>query len=458
MPNLPEKVQKFIHRKNLIPGGEKTRLLCAVSGGPDSVVMLHVLKTLGYDCAVAHVNYGLRPEAEEEADFVRSLANRWDFPVHIHQAASAMLPENRTASVQAEARRIRYDFFASCCLKFGYNHIVTAHHKEDQVETLLMNLLRGKSSRVMKGIPTSAGQRIRPLIEITKVEILGYAKEQNLTYYIDATNAQNKYLRNKVRNQLLPLLKEINPNVIDHLIDKWQLAEAYVQSFEQSYQEWKSLVERPAGKGEEQKILFNPEEMQRLMGKSGVELGIIRYLEEKGIPNKLIQEVLKIRDSESGKSVFFNPGLVQKDRGQLVFLPDKKSLQSDEGLEVHQEQCEGGAFQWKGYRITFSRLPVEQFPGSATYGAQFLDFHKVRFPIRLRRWQEGDRMQPLGMKGTKKLSDIFVDGKWPQYQKNTAVVVEDQEQIISLLFNRISEQVKVDSKTLEILKIEVAKL
>ena len=447
MPNLAEKVQKFIHRENLIPEGGK--VLCAVSGGPDSVAMLHILKELGYECGIAHVNYGLRPEADEEEEFVRRLGEEWGIKVLVYDAAKLIQAKMKHFSLQESARTLRYHFFGGLIRKEGYKVCTTAHHKEDQAETLLMNLLRGKSSQVMKGIPQKWIHFVRPLLETSKDEIWEYIERHQLEYRLDTSNKENKYLRNQVRNLVIPELRKINPRAIDQLIGKAELADAYHRFFLAQYRERvDEFVEFQTGRA-----VFRIEEAARVLGNDFVGLGLTQLLESKGLRGHEIDQCLKLLDSASGKYINASMAKVIREREAIVVsaYPSLDNPEFEPCL-IYESDLLQDSFGFWG--VHFAQL--ERVAGSEINKGPHehrMDLKSLRFPLTLRRWEQGDRMQPLGMTGTKKLSDIFIDEKWEEYQKNKAFVLVDQEQIICLLGFRIAESVKITAETTEVLKI-----
>ena len=213
-------VQQYMHRNDLF--APKHRILVAISGGPDSVFLAHCLQELGYSIGLAHVNYQLRGAASQADEaLVRKYADRWGVPCYVIQATPKKYAADQVVSLQVACRDIRYAFFEGLIEEEGFDRCATAHHASDQVETILMNFLKGNSTSVLKGIPSERGQYIRPLLQLNKEEILAYLEDHQLAYRIDESNLQQTYLRNQIRHSLIPSLEQIQPSAKAQIVERF---------------------------------------------------------------------------------------------------------------------------------------------------------------------------------------------------------------------------------------------
>ena len=444
MPVLTEAVLKTILDQNLFTLGEE-RILCAVSGGPDSIAMVLLLRELGVKIGIAHCNFKLRDESDAEADFVKSFAE--DLGVTCHVASFNTNDEvyRSGESVQMVARRLRYEFFETLLFEHDYTHCATAHTADDQVETILLSLVKGGGQAGWKTIPYKRDRYVRPVADCFKDSLLEYLDTRGQAYCLDKSNLESKYLRNKIRNQVLPVLKEINPSVKQRLLE--------VNRFNEQKE------------GFLQKTLENV--LQRVWDGEALDLGLLEaelksehrqlllhhWRKKIGLEAIKMRELMKLVQSRTGSVLDAGTKKLYHDRGKVYVI--EQSDRFDQAMEFDRSdlrttrQVGVGGYM---FRISLG-MPLEVEKGMKN--VHYLDIDKICFPIRLRCWGKGDRMQPLGMTGKKKLSDIFIDEKWPGFQKARAVVFEDEKQIICLPGFRIADEVKLSSATKSVLKIEV---
>ena len=400
-------------------------ILVACSGGGDSVALAHVLLELGYAVSLAHVNYHLRgQDSEEDEELVKRLAKEWGIPVHIKSAKSLGLDDE--SSIQMQARAI----FESLMDQYGYAFCATAHHLGDQAETLLMSLLRSQESRLWHGIPFSRDRYVRPLLDTSKAELVAYLQEQQLEYREDQSNFSTKYLRNKVRWKVLPSLSSIHPQVEQHLSQRYswyQTQHAFIQQ-----------VLRP----------FMPKEGHRTLiwtafteqwGQEYLPLLVGETLSSWGFKGIQQQEGIRLISSEPGHYLETAQGRLYRVRHGLQLLV--QSSQNPE--EMILEEVPTQEIIWGPWSLRFKLLTNAAWaPGQI-----MMDYDRIAWPIVLRSWKEGDRMQPFGMKGSKLLSDIFIDLKLSPIQKQEALVLADQKGPIWVSNYRISERMRVSSNS-----------
>lgn len=425
---------------------KENRFLIAVSGGPDSVLLVHLMRKIGAEIGLAHVNYKLRnEESDQDQALVEEIGQDLGCEVHIHTATQKEVKEDPFFSVQEKARSIRYHFFEELMDLQDYDYCLTAHHGDDQVETLLFQLFRGNSTSVLKGIPERRDPYLRPLLMFTKEEILQVCHLKNLKYRVDHTNLQNDYVRNQIRNKLVPFIREINPSImrqmsriylwyhlqeefIEHVIDRM-----YPEMVEQNAQgatlDWTQFLEN------------YPQEFLPIL--------VSEVLSRWGIHGYGVQQTLRLIHSTSGKYVEWNSGKIYRTREGIAYSEEDQTTL--ETILVHDLPESPIVFNWMGREVCLSYHEGE--PKFGIDNEFYLDSDEIKWPVRIRSWKLGDRMVPFGMTQSKKLSDIFIDKKFNPIEKERAVVIEDQQKIICLSDFRQADSVKITEDTWHILKV-----
>lgn len=415
--------------------GPEERLLLAVSGGRDSCVLLHLMLQLGQSCALAHVNYGLRGAASDrDEDFVRRLAESSGLPFHLHRAN----PNDFQSNLQAKARALRYRWFEELCAAQSYAAVVTAHHQQDQAETVLMAMFRGRGSRAAAGMQAKSGQRLRPLLEVSAAELAAYAAANSLQWVEDSSNATSTYDRNYLRNEVKPLLDARFPG-------------------------WDGLVARQARHAQQFQALLDEK---------------IAYYHPLVVEERehdwhfwTLAPLAGLLYADLLLGAFAAAyALQQHEREALValqHLPRGKALDTPEWLVWRT--AEGFAWQRKSAETSPVQLLIPA-PGSyvfprgtidLTEGTEFSDAWELfdadllKFPLVLRQWQPGDRLQPQGMRGSKKLSDLFNTHQMSPYQKQKQLLLCDAEHILWVVGLRRSIFAPVTAQTKRLLAIKL---
>ena len=447
-PQLLQHVQAHIQANQLLAPTEK--VLVAISGGPDSVFLAWSLKTLGYDIGLAHVNYQLRGEdSEREEELVKEYGITWEVPCYIKRVAVREKLDNSDRSLQMLTRDIRYEFFEELLSEKSYSVCATAHHADDQLETLLMSMIKGNSFAFLSPIPVKRGPYIRPLLSLHKSDILEGLAQENLSYSIDYTNAENLYQRNRTRNLLIPEIETLNPGFRSHFLHRsnWYarqmgLLHKLLDELYNSYAEENSLQN-----------VCNLEKMRKDSHYAEYEDVFLGYcLMKWGIHGHTFQEGLKLREALAGKQVPVNTDMrLYRIHSGILFdkaLPNEPvylTLESEEDLPWERRINDFFIYVIKNNTV------IEEFQPNILY----VDSAKVFYPLVFRSWKEGDKMVPLGMRHPKKLSDIFIDEKFSRPDKYRAVVIESAGEIIGLSGFRIADSVKVDFRTQAVLEIHI---
>ncbi len=434
---------KYNTENGLFRPGDK--LLVTVSGGVDSVVLCHLLTQSEHHFSIAHCNFGLRgAESDEDERFVEELAEELEVNIHLKKFDTHRLVKENGISVQMAARELRYEWFSSLAKQKGYTHILTAHHQNDLVETVLLNLVRGTGIAGLHGIKPKSGNLIRPLLFATKEEILLYARENNLRWREDSSNESVKYHRNLLRLEVIPLLKKINPNLENTLrqsVEKISAAETIFHNYVEGCRI--DFMTR-----QERHILLD---YSFLEDEAAPQLLLFELLRPFGFNYHQSGNILACLRGEPGKKFLSDSHILVKDRTTLIIT--EREEESGPSEILIEETCTSVLLPW-----TEQTLTIEQdngFSDKEANSTAYLDFSKVHFPLKARPWQAGDSFHPLGMKGKKKVSDFLNDLKIPVNLKSNVTVVLSGDHIIWVAGLRISEPYKAE-KNRKSLRIQIS--
>lgn len=425
-----------LREKKLLDSG-KTYLL-ALSGGIDSVCLGQLLKRSGIGFAVAHVNFGLRGE-ESQADegFVRALAEVWQVPLFVTHTNKDAL-EATGLSTQMAAREFRYAWFESLLERNGLEAVLVAHHADDQLETIFLNLLRGTGIEGVYGMADIRGHIIRPLLPFSKAQIHAFMKENGFAWREDRSNAGNDYKRNVLRNEILPVFEREIPGGLQQMAGSFQRLKDTGRAFFSLYEEWKKYhVKSEDG--------FQYLAIQDIVLQAGKISMLYYWIRDFGFSMHDAEDIIAAVDrAEAGKSFLAGGHMLNCDRDFLILGQSSFEWQ-EKAVYVHDISCRIWDFE---YDILKLPAPVEIDP--APDNAMF-DLGKLVFPIRIRKWETGDKFRPLGMDREKKVSDLLVDLKVPLIKKKQVLVMLSGEEIVWVMGYRISDRFKIDERTKEVL-------
>jgi tRNA(Ile)-lysidine synthase len=442
---LPQQFIEFNTEKRL--ANSKKETLLTVSGGMDSAVMCELFHQAKFPFAIAHCNFQLRgKESDGDEEFVKKLTEKYGVEFFVKRFETKKDAEEKNISIQLAARELRYAWFEQLRKEKGFDLIATAHHLNDNIETILFNLIRGTGIRGLRGIPVRQGNIIRPLLFAAKEEIENYQRENKLEYREDSSNADHKYTRNKIRHQIIPLLKEINPSLENSFGEKIELFNQLEMLYEREVK--KSSAQRFLQRGSD--IYIPILKLKKTRNASGV---LFEYLKDFGFNAEQVEDMLASIDAEPGKQIISPQARVIKDRRFFILtkLADKDF--SIHFIKEDETQITLGSHKLE-IRKSEIRNPKSEI--NSERSSAFIDRAKLEFPLVARRWKQGDYFYPFGMKmKKKKLKKFFTDEKVPLNQKENVWVIESNKKIVWVAGYRIDERFKVTGKTKEIFKMHL---
>ena len=405
------------------------KILLALSGGIDSMALLYLLYESGFSIEVAHCNFQLRGiDSEADEQFIRESCSALNIPVHVKRFDTDKQAKSEGISIQMAARNIRYSWFEELRKECNLDWIATAHHRDDQVETILMNLARGTGLKGMHGILPRQNKIIRPLLFSDRTMIEDWMQEQKHAFREDGSNASLKYVRNKLRHQVVPILKELNPSLsstIQENTERFAASEINLSYFLEK--ERGSILKQ---KGEVQHISIS--ELMKFPAPFSI---LFYFLSEYGFNDwKAINQILT---SDPGKVIFSKTHELLKDRNELVLREIK--TQDTNIFEIFEDTEQ----ILVPISLNFNTLDIKNFTLDKSKHLAALDYEKLKFPLALRKWKKGDIFYPLGMRGKKKLSDFFIDEKFSLFEKENIWLLCSQGEIVWVVGHRMDERFKL---------------
>jgi tRNA(Ile)-lysidine synthase len=458
--SLLQRFQQYIQQHHLFQA--KDQLLLAVSGGVDSVVLTDLCNKAGYPFSIVHCNFRLRGE-ESDADetFVRSLGEKYNVEVLVKKFDTEQYAATNKLSIQEAARALRYTWFEEMVngewsMVNGENqtdkfpihhspltiHLITAHHADDNNETLLMNFFRGTGLHGLTGIPAANGHIKRPLLSFTKQELLDYATDHDLQFREDSSNQSSKYTRNFFRNEIIPAIEKVFPQVKTNLTDNINRFQEIEQLYKLSTQAIIKKLCRIKGK----EIHIPVKQLLQYNNKALIYEIIHPY----GFSEKQIDEVLKLAESGSGKyidSPAFHYRII-KHRHWFIISP----VQSTESATIIIEERETEVSFEEGL-LSFRKTDDSKVDLNSSNNIALLDAKGIAYPLLLRKWKTGDYFYPLGMKKKKKVARFLIDAKLSKPQKEKVWVLESNRKIIWVVGQRIDDRFKLIPSTKDVLQI-----
>lgn len=422
-------------------------VLAAVSGGKDSVLLAHLLKSSGFNFAIAHCNFLLRgEESQRDQDFTSNLAERLQVPFFLTEFNTKIYADKNSISIQMAARELRYNWFEEIRAQHHFDVIALAQHQNDSIETILLNLTRGTGIAGMHGILPKNGKLVRPMLFLSRENIDEICAEEKLDFVEDSSNTSVKYARNKIRLEVVPKLKEINPNLektFDQNLEHFRQLEALLEKDLQVLRDAVFIHLK-------NELRIKIADIQQLHPQKLLLFGLLREFNFSG---QVVDDLINSLEKHSGK-IFESPShQLVLDREEII-IHERKERVSEivEILENQNEVC------FRDFKLKLlhddSPLIVKNNPMATS-----VDAKKLIFPLSIRNWQTGDYFFPLGMPHKQKLSDFFVQQKVPLHQKpNIPLLVNGNREIIWIGGFRLDDRYKVSASTKKVVIFELFNL
>jgi tRNA(Ile)-lysidine synthase len=420
-----------------------SRILLAVSGGIDSMVMAWLFRESGIEHVIAHCNFSLRrEESDRDEEFVASWAASNNIPFRSTRFDTLSYAATRKISVQMAARELRYDWFSSLVRNEGYDSVAVAHNLNDNVETFLINLIRGTGLSGLTGMKQHAGGVIRPLLFATRNEIAALAAEKNIEYREDSSNIELKYTRNRIRHKVIPEMEMVNPGILaainetmDHLSSSSEIVDAYVTLLSND-------LFRLRGDSAEANI-------DKLTALNPAAPYLYEIFRRYGLSPKQTPEVISLLGSETGRYMYTSTHRLLNDRGKIIITPRNTEPKEKYIFNSIDEMRISGLFS----EMRITEPSDEPLPSSQLTASLNLD--SVVFPVSVRNWEPGDRFMPLGMKNMKKISDFLIDLKVPLSEKEKVLLLLSGDEVMWVMGYRIDDRFRITDQTKRILVITV---
>jgi tRNA(Ile)-lysidine synthase len=427
-----------IHFQNSFPSAKGKRILLAVSGGIDSMVLLDLFQKSAIEIAVLHCNFQLRgEESDQDEQFLATYCKSQSIDFYAKKMDTQKYADQHQLSIQLAARQLRYEWFYEQLTSLNYDYIATAHHLDDSLETFLINLSRGTGLDGLLGIPAINNKVIRPLLPFSREQIVMYASEIGLKWREDASNKTTKYLRNKFRHDVIPKLKEIQPKLlfnfkqtINHLKESQSIILDAVQHFKN-----KVIIEK------EDVLYFDCNAMMQF---SNFQNYLYQILSSYGF--SAWDDIYGLIEKQSGKQVMSENYVLLKDRNTLILFPKKPPRQDEFLIQSKSEIVK--------IPLNISFCNIDHINNTSS-NCIFVDEDKLKFPLSIRKCNIGDTFFPFGMKGTKKVSKFFKDQKISILDKNNTWILCSDNRIVWIIGMRMDDRFKVTNETKKILKLEL---
>lgn len=432
----------FLYDKNL---------LIAISGGIDSVVLTHLLHKLNFKISLAHCNFSLRgKESNEDEEFVKELGNKLAVQTYTIKFETEAYAEEKGISTQMAARDLRYDWFQKIAKENNIDYIITGHQKDDVLETFFINLTRGTGLDGLTGIPEIQGNIVRPFMIFSRNEIMVYATRKKIQWREDRTNSSIRYVRNKIRHKIVPVLKELNPNLLETFYNTLENLKGSQQIVKDRIQN----VKEKMTKIHKNELHFSIDELKKL---SNPKIYLFEILKDYGFTEW--NDVADLLECQSGKQVFSKTHRLLKDR-EVLILSEILQQEKIERFEITENTTEINvpiALKFETNTITFDTKNHQNkvlkeliFDDKNTIS---IDFDNIEFPLILRKRQKGDFFFPIGLNGKKKVSKFFKDEKCSLIDKENTWLLCSKNDIVWVVGMRLDDRFKVTKTTSKILKI-----
>lgn len=435
--------KQFVHYINKNKLFSKTdSLLVAVSGGADSIVLLHLLKQLNYNVTVAHCNFKLRgSESDGDEQFVRNLVEKWNVKSHFISFETEKFAKDNKLSIEMAARELRYTWFNKLLVEQNYNYIATGHHLNDSIETLFLNLARGTGYNGLTGIAPKNENIVRPLLFATRQTIEHYVNENNLDYRNDSSNESEKHLRNIVRKYIVPAFKQLNPGFeqvmasnFNHMNEAASLLNSYFNEYAlSSLNKTENKIEIP---------------FSALNNKKPQKIHLFHLIKDFGFNKDAVRKILDAIESEPGKMFYSETHCLLVDRESIIINETTEEIKQSFFINSID------SFASLPFKIKAKLVVNKNFELLKKSNVACIDNCKLKYPLVLRVWEQGDYFYPLGMTQKKKISDFLIDTKVNRIDKEKVWVLCSQNEIVWVVNRRLDNRFKLTENTKDILILD----
>jgi tRNA(Ile)-lysidine synthase len=451
MKATEQKVLRFIKENDLLFSGEK--ILVALSGGPDSVFLLHFLnkfkKKYKIEIGAAHINHLLRSEDSERDElFCKTICDELSIPFYLLRKDIKTYSKKNKMSLESAGRKIRYEFFEKISKTNQYDKIATAHNADDNAETVLLNLIKGSGIKGIAGIPLRRKNIVRPILSITKKEILNYLDKYQFEYRIDESNLSNDFERNYLRNEVIPLIhRNINPAFSNTALNTSLNLQRFNSGLAEIVSELKSVV-----KVNRNKLISIPIEFIKKSNDFIISYTIKEIIDENfsvKLESNDLKKIFSLAKKQSGKSEELSENLIAlKERNDIII--EKKSIK----LKTNVKKLSiGGNLKIDVRTISITAIKKNEVKISKSKDEEFISADRLSNVFMVRNWKEGDKFFPIGMQGTKKISDYLNDIKINSFEKKEQMILENNGKIVWVIGKRLDDRFKITSKTKKVLKL-----
>jgi tRNA(Ile)-lysidine synthase len=440
-PTMLNRFKKYISENNLVKPDD--RILLAVSGGIDSMVMTHLFLQLGNDIGIAHCNFSLRDEeSDKDEELVRSYSAEHMIPFFSIRFETKKIAEKKGISIQMAARELRYEWFEKISKKNNYDSVAVAHNLNDNIETLIINLTRGTGLAGLTGMRPVSNRIIRPLLFSTRMDITDYCNRNQLIFREDKSNAETKYIRNKIRHLVIPILKEINPAIestLNETIERFNGLNEIVSDY------ISTLKERVTEKNGELTSM-NIRLIKPYMHNKAI---LFELFKPFGINNLQLNDLVSVINGVTGNQLITDSHRIIKNRKEIIIsdndIPDE-IFYSITNIGLLRKFPEIESAEYVDITHNF-KIPSDHLRAC-------IDADKISFPLTIRVWKAGDCFFPLGMKNKKKLSDYFIDKKYSKFDKEKILILESDGKIVWIIGDRIDNRFRITESTTKALIIK----
>ncbi|MCC7332221.1 MAG: tRNA lysidine(34) synthetase TilS [Flavobacteriales bacterium] len=440
---MTSEFEKYYKNQHLF--SKKDKVLLAVSGGKDSVVMVFLFKVLKLNFGIAHCNFKLRGiDSDKDEKFVFDLAKKLNVPFYTTSFDTKTYAKTNKLSIQMAAREMRYLWFAEIKEKYNFQYIATAHHQNDVAETVLLNITKGTGLAGLHGIKNKADSIIRPILFLNRKDIDDLIKKNNLEFREDSSNSNTKYARNRIRHKVVSELEKINPSVVSTICNSANYFAEIETLVNEKINEIKSDCTKESKDGT---VEINIKKLTNYPSKKTILFYIINKF---GFNSDDVESIVNSLGKQSGKNFLSKTHILIKDRNSLIIQP-KISKKSDEIVIQSMSDFKNLPIQIEAQLIKKNQLKLNSNPKKYA----FFDSNKLCFPLKLRKWRVGDKFIPFGMKGYKKISDFFIDEKVSVADKQKIWLLVSKNKIVWVVGHRIDDSLRITNQTTNILQLKI---